>query len=99
MSMYEEFEHYHCSICGERYPSQEEANRCFWGHTELEILRWIAFELVSNRHFAEEYQSPLCADEMYFSTEFLKKLNEKFRVAEIDENGWAWSLVIKGKRL
>lgn len=97
--MYEEFEHYHCSICGERYPLQEEADKCFWNHTELEILRWIAFELVSSHYFAERGGGPLSRDEMAFSTEFLKELNERFRVAEIDENGWVWSLAIKGKRL
>lgn len=55
--MYEKFEHYHCSICGESYPLQEEA------------------------------------------TKFLRELNERFQVAEIDENGWVWSLAIRGKRL
>ena len=51
--MYEEFEHYHCSICGESYRTQEKADDCFWNHSELEIMRWIAFELVSFHHFSE----------------------------------------------
>ena len=97
--MYEEFEHYHCSICGESYRTQEKADDCFWNHSELEIMRWIAFELVSFHHFSEMGGAPLRRDEMAFSTEFLKELNERFRVAEIDETGWIWSLAIKGKRL
>lgn len=50
-------EHYHCFLCGDRYPTKEKADECFWNHSELEILRWIAFELVSSRHFAELNQS------------------------------------------
>ena len=55
-------EHYHCFLCGDRYPTKEEADECFWNHSELEILRWIAFELVSSRHFAElnQLRTPLC---------------------------------------
>ena len=90
MKEYEE--HYHCFLCGDRYPTKEN-------HSELEILRWIAFELVSSRHFAELNQSTLCSDEMSFTTEFLKKLNDRFKVAEIDEKGLVWSLAIKGKRV
>ena len=92
-------EHYHCFLCGDRYPTKEEADECFWNHSELEILRWIAFELVSSRHFAELNQSTPCADEISFTTEFLKKLNDRFKVAEIDEKGLVWSLAIKGKRV
>lgn len=92
-------EHYHCFLCGDRYPTKEEADECFWNHSELEILRWIAFELVSSRHFAELNQSILCSDEMSFTTEFLKELNDRFKVAEIDEKGLVWSLAIKGKRV
>lgn len=96
----EEFtEHYHCSICGESYPTKERSDECFWGHSELEILRWVAFELVSTHHFAEKDESALCADAMCFASDFIKKLNEKFKVAEIDENGLVWSLAIKGKRV
>ena len=97
--MHKEFEHYHCSICGEGYPSREEAGKCFWDHTELEILRWIAFELVSNCHFAEVGKNPPRRVGVSFSTEFIKKLNEKFRIAEVDEHGLLWSLVIKEKRV
>lgn len=97
--MYEEFEHYHCSICGERFPIPEGAEKCFWAHTELEILRWIAFELVAAHHFCGKRGGPLCKDEVAFSAEFVKELNERFQVAEIDENGWAWSSAIRGERL
>lgn len=97
MKEYEE--HYHCFLCGERYPTEEAADACFWNHSELEILRWVAFELVSSRHFAELTHSTPCADEMSFTTEFLKKLNDKFKVAEIDEKGFVWSLAMKGKRV
>lgn len=34
-----------------------------------------------------------------FNNNFVKKLNEKFKVTEIDENGCVWSLAIKGKRV
>lgn len=95
--MYEEFERYHCTLCGERYPTPEGVNQCFWDHTELEILRWIASELVAAHHFAGIGGGPLCKDEMGFSAEFAKELNERFQVDEIDENGWVWSLAIKGK--
>ena len=37
--------------------------------------------------------------EVGFSTKFIKKLNEKLQIAEIDENGLVWSLVVKGKRV
>lgn len=97
--MNKEFEHYHCSICGEGYPSREEAGKCFWDHTELEILRWVAFELVSCCHFAEDGENLPRRVEVSFSTRFVKKLNEKFRIAEIDENGLVWSRVMKGKRV
>lgn len=92
-------EHYHCFLCGARYPTKEKADECFWNHSELEILRWVAFELVSSRHFAELNKSPLCAEELCFTTDFLKQLNDKFKVAEIDEKGLVWSLAIKGKRV
>lgn len=91
--------HYHCHVCGESYPTKGKADECFWSHSELEILRWVAFELVSSHHFAEQDSNSLCADEMSFSSEFIEKLNEKFKVAEIDENGCVWSLAIKGKRV
>lgn len=97
--MYEEFEHYHCTLCGERYATVEGADKCFWDHTELEILRWIACELVAAHHLAGIGGSPLCKDALAFSAEFVKDLNERFQVAEIDENGWVWPLAIKGKRL
>ncbi len=97
--MKEYTEHYHCFLCGERYTTKEEADACFWNHSEIEILRWVAFELISSRHFAELNHSTPCVDEMSFTTEFLNKLNDKFKVAEIDEKGFAWSLAIKGKRV
>lgn len=97
--MCEEFEHYHCSICGESYPRREEANKCLWNHTERELLRWVAFELVSCCHFAEDAENAPRTVEVSFSAKFIKELNERFQVAEIDENGWVWSLVIKGRRL
>lgn len=74
--MYERFEHYHCAICGERYPTREGANKCFWEHTELEVLRWIAFEIVAAHHFAGNGGGPLCKDGMVFSAEFVKELNK-----------------------
>ena len=97
--MCEEFEHYHCAICGEPYPTLEGTYKCFWEHAELEILRWVAFELVAAHHFAGNNGETLCKDAMTFSAEFVKELNERYQVAEIDENGWVWSLAIKGKRL
>lgn len=98
-TMQEFTEHYHCSICGESYPTKLRADECFWAHSELEILRWVAFELVSSHHFAEKDETALCADAMCFTSDFIKQLNEKFKVAEIDENGLVWSLAIKGKRV
>ena len=95
--MPKEFEHYHCSICGEGYPSREEAGKCFWNHTELEILRWIAFELVSSCHFAEMEKNSPRRVEVSFSTKFIKRLNERFQIAELDEHGLLWSMVVKGK--
>lgn len=56
--MQEFTEHYHCSICGESYPTKDRSDECFWGHSELEILRWVAFELVSTHHFAEKVKLP-----------------------------------------
>lgn len=35
-------EHTHCSICTRAYFSKEEAEECFWNHSEIEKLRWIA---------------------------------------------------------
>ena len=97
--MYEEFNHYHCSICGERYPQKEEAKQCLWNHSELEILRWIACELIAAYHFAEIGGGTPRREEMAFSWDFLKELNERFQIAEIDENGWVWSLAIKENRV
>lgn len=97
--MYDEFKHYHCTLCGERYPTVEGADKCFWDHTELEILRWVAVGLVVAHHFAGTGEGTLSKDDLGFSAEFVKELNERFPVAEIDENGWVWSLAIKGKRL
>lgn len=34
--------HEHCSICIKSYPSKEDAEKCFWNHSEIEKLRWIA---------------------------------------------------------
>lgn len=34
--------HVHCSICINAYPTKKEAEECFWKHTEIEKLRWIA---------------------------------------------------------
>lgn len=98
-TMQEFTKHYHCHLCGESYPTKATADECFWGHSELEILRWVAFELVSNHHFAEKNEAAPCTDTMCFTNDFVKKLNEKFKVAEIDENGLVWSLAIKGKRI
>lgn len=61
--------------------------------------RGFSFELVSTHHFAEKDEAALCADAMCFTNDFIKKLNEKFKVAEIDDNGLVWSLAIKGKRI
>lgn len=97
--MCKNFEHYHCALCGKSYPSREAGGKCFWDHTELEILRWTAFELVSCCHFAEEEAGPPSSIEVSFPTKFIKELNERFQVAEIDENGWVWSLAIKGRRV
>lgn len=97
--MQEFMSHYHCSICGESYPTKQSSDDCFCAHSELEILRWVAFELVSNHHFAEKDETALCADTMCFTNDFVKKLNDRFKVAEIDENGLVWSLAIKGKRI
>lgn len=97
--MNKDFEHYHCTICGESYPSREEAGKCFWDHSELEILRWVAFQLVSCCHFEELGGTPPSRIEVGFSTKFIQTLNERFRIAEIDKNGLVWSLVIKGKRV
>lgn len=94
----EYLEHHHCYLCGESYPTKKEADKCFWEHSELEILRYVAYELVASRHFAEKNKSRLCDDEMLFTSKFLKQLNEKFNVAEVDEDG-VWSLAIKGKRV
>ena len=96
MGNYEGVEHYHCALCGEIYPTSEGAVQYFWSHTELEILRWVAFELVAAHHFAGNGEDPLCKDEVAFSTEFVKKLNERFRVAEIDENGWVFCKIRDG---
>lgn len=35
-------EHTHCSICTKPYASREDAEKCFWNHSEMEKLRWIA---------------------------------------------------------
>lgn len=92
-------EHYHCSLCGEIYYSTEEAENCFWNHSEREILRWVGFVLVSMRHFAADAETSQRTCEVQFLCDFIDKLNEKFKVAEIDENGGVWSLAIEGKRL
>ena len=95
--MCESFKHYHCALCGESYPTQEAAKHCFWDHTELEILRWVAVGLVAAHHFAGTSEGTLSKDDLGFSAEFVKEINKRFQVAEIDENGWVWSRAIKGK--
>lgn len=91
-------EHYHCALCGESYPAKQAADECFWHHSELEILRWVAYELVSDHYFAAKSETPPCSDTMCFTDEFITQLNERFAVAEIDSVG-VWSLAIKGRRV
>lgn len=92
-------EHYHCCLCGEPFYSAEEAESCFWNHTELEILRWVVYELVAIGHFSPETRQSLIGYDGLFTFDIIDKLNDRFKVAEIDENGWLWSLVIEGRRL
>lgn len=35
-------EHTHCAICTKLYASKEDSEKCFWNHSEIEKLRWIA---------------------------------------------------------
>lgn len=97
--MCKELEHYHCKLCGSSYFSREEAVECFWGHTELEILRWVAFQLVTCCHFGTVGDEPMPNVGVSFPAEFIKELNERFQIAEVDERGLLWSLVIMGKRV
>lgn len=36
--------HTHCLCCEKPYPTKEEAEACFWSHSEIELLRWVAQE-------------------------------------------------------
>lgn len=97
--MYMLSEHYHCNLCGNTFATQAEANKCFWEHTEEEILRWVAYELVCARHFAPASHDGAYLRDVALSHSFIDELNRRFKVADIDEYGAVWSLAIRGKRL
>lgn len=89
-------EHYHCPLCSASYPTREEAVNCFLCHTENEILRYIAFEIFSSKHFAKNKKKPKPVD--YTVWTLIEQLNEKFNFAEVDD-GAVWNKSIRGKKL
>lgn len=46
--------HEHCSICTKAYSTKNEAEKCFWGHSEIEKLRWIANEVHNIKNWRSE---------------------------------------------
>ena len=45
-------EHYHCPLCGQSHPTQQAAHECLMNHDEIEILRYIAYEIYCEKHFS-----------------------------------------------
>ena len=88
--------HYHCHICGSSFPKKEAAEECFWGHGELAVLRWLAFEAFCTKRFAERYDEvPEDLPPYWFKIE---KMNELYQFAEDDEKV-IWNKVLPGQRI
>lgn len=66
-----------CKICSDAYSTPEEANDCFWGHPEADILRWVSQELVVHRHIYPDKDGSLP-----LKYDFIDKINDRYRLID-----------------
>lgn len=89
-------EHYHCSLCGQSYPTREAAHECLVTHTELEILRYIAYEIYCEKSFSRRKKRPVKIP--WAVWDIIDEINNKFEFAETEDDGSIWNKVIKGTK-
>ena len=87
-------EHYHCSLCGQSHPTREAAHACLMSHDEVEILRYIAYEIYCEKHFSPRKKRPTKIPWEVWN--IIDEVNEKFEFAK--EDGGIWNTVIKGTK-
>lgn len=77
---YEFKPHFHCEICSESYDSREDAYKCFMSHSELDILRYIAYSIFCSKFFAKNSQKPQTVDWNVWHD--IDEINRKFGFAK-----------------